>query len=60
MFDLHQYRSSKNTRLVAQNKMPMKKFDFTLVEMDGLIYILSGKNGSGEIANTCHQFNPIN
>jgi hypothetical protein len=34
--------------------MPMKKFDFTLVEMDGLIYILSGKNGSGEIANTCH------
>jgi hypothetical protein len=38
--------------------MPIKKFDFTLVEMEGYIYILSGKNGTGEIANTCHRYNP--
>lgn len=39
--------------------MPIKKFDFTLVELNRYIYILSGKNGTGEIANTCHKYDPI-
>ena len=59
MFDLHEYKKNKNNKLIPGPKMPIKKFDFTLVELEGYIYILSGKNGTGEIANSCHKFNPV-
>ena len=60
MFDLHAYRRNKNNKLTQCAKMPIKKFDFTLVELNSYIYILSGKNSLGEIANTCHKYDPIN
>lgn len=39
--------------------MPIKKFDFTLCEMNGWIYILSGKNGAGKVVASCHRYNPL-
>jgi N-acetylneuraminic acid mutarotase len=58
MFDLHAYQKSKCNRLVSKAKMPTKKFDFTLAEMNGWIYIISGKNGTGKVVPSCHRYNP--
>lgn len=39
--------------------MPVKKFDFTLAEMNGYIYIISGKNGAGKVVPSCQRYNPL-
>jgi len=58
MFDLHAYTITKGNRLVSRAKMPVKKFDFTLAEMNGWIYIISGKNGAGKVVSSCHRYHP--
>jgi hypothetical protein len=59
MFDLHAYHNTKSKKLIQREKMPTKKFDFTLAEMNGWIYIISGKNGAGGVVPSCHRYNPI-
>lgn len=58
MFDLHAYSATKVNRLVSRAKMPVKKFDFTLAEMNSWIYIISGKNGAGKVVSSCHRYHP--
>lgn len=44
-FDLDSFEKKGLVKLTTIRKLPEKRFDFTLTEMNGWIYIISGKNG---------------